>query len=52
VTPEAIAEMVADRFGLAGAAYDRDGEPFPASPIAPVSERAAQAFRAIGIWDD
>lgn len=51
VTPEAIAKMVADRFGLAGAGHDCEGEPFPESPVAPVSERAAQAFRALGIWD-
>lgn len=34
-----------------GAKLDRDDEPWPLSPVAPISERARQAFRNIGIMD-
>jgi hypothetical protein len=34
-----------------GAAHDVEEEPWPVSPVAPISERARQAFKNIGILD-
>jgi hypothetical protein len=34
-----------------GLDHDKPEEPWPVSPVAPISERARQAFRNIGILD-